>query len=459
MSKKNARRALGAVTLLALALPTAAAAHPTVYDTTAITAVAKEVQTLTITGAPTGGTFLPNTGAVAVDFDATAAEVDASLEAQFAGVVVTGAEGGPFTVTFPTVGTDVVALVPNGAALTGGTSSNVAAATTTNGRTNEVRYMIAQHGFPLILKESNADTTDGMISYASYPSAIRTGKTMVQKLSAWPDAVTGVQPHAQCSVASLNDPNVIAQWQASESDPFYGYIPFQKDAVGIDDDPADWIAIVKAASGVDLATISTAAAAQTACTGIGGTYIPADLPASGSVNVIGAVAGGAANGVLTGWAKATVDAATAAAIAPKDASIATLTKEKADLMGVNTALDAAKKAAETALADEKDRDVNVTRGSNVLDTTEVYAMVTGDAGAKVTVKLTVTFATKRKLGLASTTLGAVNTKFDAEGAKLVTIPLSRTVRNKIAASRGDVAVSFTATSGADSDSAAAKLDS
>jgi len=99
-----------------------------------------EVQTVTITGAPTGGTFtLTHEGATtaAIAYNASAATVRAALEAlpgiTPGDVTVTGSAGGPYTVTFNRGGGDVAALTASGASLTGGSSPGVTIATTTAG--------------------------------------------------------------------------------------------------------------------------------------------------------------------------------------------------------------------------------------------------------------------------------------------------------------------------------------
>jgi hypothetical protein len=99
-----------------------------------------EVQTVTVTGAPTGGTFTltyegGTTGGIA--YNATAAAVQAALEA-LSGVdpgdiTVTGNDGGPYTLTFGGGGGNVAQLTASGASLTGGTTPSVTVATTTQG--------------------------------------------------------------------------------------------------------------------------------------------------------------------------------------------------------------------------------------------------------------------------------------------------------------------------------------
>lgn len=109
-------------------------------------AASNELQTVTITGTPTGGTFtLSWDGATtaAIAYNAAAAAVQAALEALpniLPGDVTVGGGPGPdtaFTVTFGGryAGTNVAAMTASGASLTGGTSPDVGVATTTAGGT------------------------------------------------------------------------------------------------------------------------------------------------------------------------------------------------------------------------------------------------------------------------------------------------------------------------------------
>lgn len=109
-----------------------------------ITVGVNEVQSVTITGTPTGGTFTltysgQTTGAIA--FDADAATVDAALEALSNigadDVTCTGGAlpGAAVTVTFTgaLAGTDVAEMTADGALLTGGTTPAASVTTTTAG--------------------------------------------------------------------------------------------------------------------------------------------------------------------------------------------------------------------------------------------------------------------------------------------------------------------------------------
>lgn len=103
-------------------------------------AAGSEVQVVTLTSSPTGGTFtLTYSGQTtsAIAYDASAATVDAALEALSnigAGdVVVTGSAGGPWTVTFATAlaGINVAEMTGSGSGLTGATVQTFAVATVT----------------------------------------------------------------------------------------------------------------------------------------------------------------------------------------------------------------------------------------------------------------------------------------------------------------------------------------
>ena len=93
-----------------------------------------EVQTVTISGGPTGGTFtLTANGQTTapIAYNATAAAVRSALNAlNGVNVTVSGSNGGPYTVTFQTPG-DVAQMTASGS-FTGGTSPSVAVATTTD---------------------------------------------------------------------------------------------------------------------------------------------------------------------------------------------------------------------------------------------------------------------------------------------------------------------------------------
>jgi hypothetical protein len=119
---------------------------------------ASEVQTVTITGTPTGGTFtltLSGETTAAIAFNATAAAVESALEAlpslSAADVAVTGGPGPDtaFTVTFggAYAGANVPAMTASGASLTGGSSPAVAVTTPTAGGGTATTGLDVARGF------------------------------------------------------------------------------------------------------------------------------------------------------------------------------------------------------------------------------------------------------------------------------------------------------------------------
>jgi hypothetical protein len=101
-----------------------------------------EVQSVTITGGPSGGSFtltFAGQTTAAIAHNASAATVKARLEALSnigeGDVKVTGSAGGPYTVTFKGDLSDanVASMTASAAGLTGGTSPGVTIATPTSG--------------------------------------------------------------------------------------------------------------------------------------------------------------------------------------------------------------------------------------------------------------------------------------------------------------------------------------
>ena len=98
-----------------------------------------KTQTITITGAPTGGTFLLSSGgnSYVAAYNATGATIQTAVQAWggiYSTVTVSGSAGGPYAVTFVDVASNVrAAAAPfeaNGASLTGGTNPAVTVAAT-----------------------------------------------------------------------------------------------------------------------------------------------------------------------------------------------------------------------------------------------------------------------------------------------------------------------------------------
>ena len=259
--------------------------------------------------------------------------------------------------------------------------------------------------------------------------------------------------------ALWTDANIIA-WEddpgtPDPEDPFYNYIPFQKAAAGFDDHPDAWIPDVQTLTGVDLSQVSNDPAQATAdltalCTSIGGTFVGPDATQSSA----------------TSLASGTVGLATAPLLAQID-QLTTFTKQ----------LEAQKAAAEQAAAAaqaEAGRATTLAQENQALKA-EVARMkleatplsltpmgrlsparlaangvsvdVDGPAGQRVTVRLLVSKATAKALGLESRLLGRATETIGADASVIVEIMPSRRARAALRRATGAIRVTFVAVSG------------
>ncbi len=220
----------------------------------------------------------------------------------------------------------------------------------------QTRYVITNHGYSFVLRETNGATDKGMVNFARVPGAYRNqagfepgaAGTRTRLLS---EADTGAQPHATCrGVSALSAETAVLGWQGS--DPFYNYVPFQKAPAGLEDDPAAWIEDVQTLTGVNLANVSddpTTAATELAglCTGLGGTFTPADT--------IQTTASALASGTVFD------------ATEPLNAQIADLTEAQIAAQDALAASEAAKTTAEQRAATAEQRAGTADQRANAAD--------------------------------------------------------------------------------------------
>jgi hypothetical protein len=116
-----------------------------------------EVQTVTVTGSPTGGSFTLTVNGqttAAIAYNATAAQVKAALEALSSVSVVSVTGSGPYVVTFGG-GANVPQLTAT-ASLTGGSTPGVTVATTTAGGDTDGSDVLAGFiAYPIDLKQDS----------------------------------------------------------------------------------------------------------------------------------------------------------------------------------------------------------------------------------------------------------------------------------------------------------------
>ncbi|MDO8187776.1 hypothetical protein Q5424_26675 [Conexibacter sp. JD483] len=294
------------------------------------------------------------------------------------------------------------------------------------GLTNtQTRYVLSLDGWVLGYVEDNGVAAGGVLDYSALPSEYREPMTAQEKL-AYPAAQTGLQAHATCSgVASLTDPDTVLAWQSGAREPSYAYVPFQKTSAGLGDDPATWIAVVKRATGVDLATVTDPRAE---CERLGGRLEAADSS--------------------TPLANALVAAATA----PLQTQLADLRRAKdavdrslADTRTSLTTTRDALTAARTALTTARDalraadaayqalflRPIDLSLATRRFQLGDGVALVTGVATDPVTLTVDVPRGQRRALGLSSTTIVEATGEINAEGALLVRLVPDRAIARKL----------------------------
>jgi methionine-rich copper-binding protein CopC len=283
----------------------------------------------------------------------------------------------------------------------------------------QTRYVVANHGFTYVLRETNDRETGGVFDYKSVPGPYRATLTWDELVAA---GTRGAQAHATCEVASLTSEQAIRSWQGD--DPFYAYVPFQKRSAGLEDDPAMWIPEVKARTGIDLAGVADPAAA---CAGLGGTYVPADETQSSSAQF---------NSGLIEHETDTLKAALA------DAEKATL-----DLQGLLGAARGEVAKLTARLTPMTITLPSATMAAKALRNEGTTATVSGPAGAEVTVGLTVPYGTARRLKLASPRLDREQATLGADGTADVALRPGRKARNALKQAKKALALTVAARTG------------
>ncbi|MDA0174786.1 hypothetical protein OJ998_37145 [Solirubrobacter taibaiensis] len=255
------------------------------------------------------------------------------------------------------------------------------------------QYAVANDGYALSFTESNGVNGSGLLNYRAMAGTWRNTMSAEDKRAYGP-AQTDLQAHATCAGIGLDDSASILGWQtAIPADPFFNYVPWQSTSAGIGDVPAEWIAPVKAETGVDL-TGMTAAQAEAACIGKSGVYRAADTSAA-----------------ITGEQIADATRPLQSQITQLQTGIASLTTAKAAVDAQLAAALAPKPRALTLKLSAKKFDQGV-------------AMVTGEPNTAVTVKALLSSANAKKLKIART-ISSKSVKIDATGAALVDLGLTK----------------------------------
>ncbi len=341
--------------------------------------------------------------------------------------------------------------------------------------TDRVSYAITNHGYTMVLNETNGQTANGMMNFKVLPTAYRNqaGFTLARFLS---EGDTGAQPHATCrgntgTVAALWTPEAIAAWQSQTpttpagAEPFFNYIPWQKTAAGLDDEAeiADWVAVVKDKTGVDLAATTDFAAA---CSGIGGTYVAADAVGTTTASLNSGYAAqvvaplnsqiSTLNGQVSalGTQLTGLQADLATANAAKDGALSDLAAANSAKAAALADLATANNAKDAALAQVANlgRSLGASTSSASIrgltaGTAGAPVTVSGPGGRQVTVTLTIGATQAKSLKLASTVIGTATGTIAAGGSSSINVSLVSAAKTKIKAIKKDLGVTITVTSG------------
>ena len=290
--------------------------------------------------------------------------------------------------------------------------------------TDQTRHVITNHGFTMVLRESNGLAANGMFDYSRLPSGYRDTLTWAQ-LEA--EGASGAQPHATCRTPALETEAAIRAWQ--DEDPFYDYVPFQRQAAGLEDDPARWIPVVKTLTGVDLATEADPAAACAALPGA--TYVPADLVQTSAASL----------------SSGTVEAETEPLRAQIDTLTTALTGETNAKNALQGLLDAARAELASLATPVKATLASARLKGRALAGKGARVTLTGPAGAKVSVKLAIAEGRARKLKLPSSVLASRRATFAADGRATVTLKAGKRARKALRNLDAPLAMRVTARSG------------
>lgn len=278
-------------------------------------------------------------------------------------------------------------------------------------RKEQTRYVVSNHGFTTVLRETNGLTdARGVVGYNLIPGDWRAGKDFATIMAT---GGTGAQAHATCLTPKLETEEAIRSWQ--EGDPFYNYVPFQATSAGLEDDPATWLPTLQA-NGYDITKLGRAECEKDA----GATYVPADETQTS----IASMASGSTK--------------------PLEDKLAAVTAENTTLAGelttVKSQLAAAQAAAtplKVSVASAKARTV-ARRGAKVT--------VTAQPAKRVKVTVSVSEGLARTLKLRSTVLGTKTVTTAADGTATATVKLRKAAAKAVRALKKSVSVTIQATS-------------
>lgn len=320
------------------------------------------------------------------------------------------------------------------------TSANVIKTGTTNEIEPQTRYVVSNHGFTIVLRETNslnanspaaADKVRGVVGYNLIPSGWRAGKPFADVMAV---GGTGAQAHATCLTPALQSEAAIKSWQ--DADAFYNYVPFQAASAGLEDDPARWLPTLTAA-GFDTSKLGDAAAAEAECEKVAGAvYVAADAVQTNSASLSSGVTKALEDKIKaleTANAGLTTEVAelkkTVFATSPLQSQVTALTQQLATATTENAGLKAAAKPLTLTLSK--------------VSTSGITAAIAGPPSSKGNVVVSLTAAQAKKLKLKSRTVAKGAFTAGADGNATATLKLTSAAKKALKAFKGNVTAEAT----------------
>lgn len=319
------------------------------------------------------------------------------------------------------------------------TTANVIKAGTTDQIESQTRYVVTNHGFTAVLRETNklnatsataAQKQAGVIGYNLIPGGWRAGKAFADVMAV---GGTGVQVHATCLSPALSTEAVIKSWQGTDA--FYNYIPFQAASAGFEDDPATWLPKLTAAS-FDVTKLGNAASAKAECEKVAGNeYVAADTI---QTTIAALAAGPVAEAVKPLNEELTTLKAANETLTTEVADLKKTVFATNPLQSQVTTLTAQLTTANTEITTLKAAATPLKLTLSKVATSGITAALTGAPSSKVAITVSLTAAQANKAGLKSTTVATQNVTLAANGTGTATLTLSAKTKKALKSFKGQV---------------------
>ena len=140
----------------------------------------------------------------------------------------------------------------------------------------QTRHVVTNHGFTMVLRETNGASNKGVMDYSQ--AAGRLPRDASARASGSPRATPPRRRTRPAGASRRSRPRRRSSAGRTTRTPFYNYVPFQKAAAGLEDDPARWIddvlTLTRRGPGAGQRRPGPGARSCGAVPGLGGTFTP-----------------------------------------------------------------------------------------------------------------------------------------------------------------------------------------